>query len=428
MASKHTQIPRAVNEFKLFLDYNFDSYINAYKNIKPSEGWNIPYLSSEVYEIVANLKDDLYEGIYPKLIKENPVSDEEIINAFKGALTLFLSYNCVFESIVNKNKEKEGVGYLGLAEGIVHELLHKAIFKLKEVIQLAEEDILRDKTKKNKVSKRITDNIICIITATTEEFKTLQSKIPNAMTLPTDKDDSQIYYRGTITGKNGTKISLIFTQLHFQGIASASNTTTKMILAFKPQLVVMVGHAAGNKKRKNNLSIGDILICQESIDYDSVILTDKDSTIQVKEKPNPFKADSTLIQSLRNYAIIATNLQQIKELSTYKDKMTHDLKFIEGKLVSGDALVRSENWFERVTRDNHEIIGLDMETFGVYFAAENTLKENKPLFVSIKSVSDFGTDSKNLPLEIKDPNIRVKYAIDTSVNFFLKYAENNLPL
>lgn len=121
------------------------------------------------------------------------------------------------------------------------------------------------------------------------------SKISNATPLPTDNDDSQIYQRGTINGKAGVKLNVIFTQLHFQGIASASNTTTKIILAFKPKLIVMVGHAAGNKNLKRDLSIGDILICKEAIDYDSVILIDKGSadepTIKVKEKPNPFKAD-----------------------------------------------------------------------------------------------------------------------------------------
>ncbi|MDO8316005.1 MAG: hypothetical protein Q7T12_00585 [Flavobacterium sp.] len=432
MASKHTKIPRAVNEFKLFLDYNSDSYFDASKNIKPSEGWNIPYHSSEIYDIVGNLEGNLYEGIYPKLSKENPAADEEIINAFKGALTLFESHNWVFEAIIKKKKEKEGEGYLGLAEGIVHELLYKAILKLKEVLQLAEEDILRDKTKRSKVVKKTTEDTICIITATTEEFKTLQSKISNATPLPTDNDDSQIYQRGTINGKNGVKINVIFTQLHFQGIASASNTTTKMILAFKPKLVVMVGHAAGNKNLKRDLFIGDILICKEAIDYDSVILIDRgdanEPTIEVKEKPNPFKADSTLIQSLKNYALVTQNLQQIKRTSRHQDKMTHDLKFKDGKLISGDALVRSATWFQRVTRDNHEAIGLDMETFGVYYSAENTLKENKPLFVSIKSVSDFGENSNILPEAIRDQKIRVEYAIDTSINFFLNYAENNLPL
>ena len=432
MASKHTKIPRAVNEFKLFLDYNYDSYNDAYRNIKPSEGWNIPYHSNEIYLIIGNIEGNLYEGIYPKLTKQNPTSDEEIINDFKATLALFESYNWVFESIINKKKEKEGEGYLGLAEGIVQELLYKAILKLKEVLQLAEEDILRDKTKKSKVYKKPTDNTICIITATPDEFKTLLSKIPNATPLPTDDDDSQIYQRGTINGKNGVKINVIFTQLHFQGIASASNTTTKMILSFKPRLVVMLGHAAGNKNLKRDLSIGDILICKEAIDYDSVILIDRggsdEPTLQIKEKPNPFKADSTLIQSLRNYALVAQNLQRVKNSSRNQDKMIHNLKFKEGKLISGDALVRSAAWFERVTRDNHEAIGLDMETFGVYYSGENTLKENKPLFVSIKSVSDFGEDSNTLPEAIRDHKVRVEYAIDTSVNFFLNYAENNLPL
>lgn len=432
MASKHTKIPRAISEFKLFLDYNYDSYIDAFKNIKPSEGWNIPFYSNDIFVIVGNLEGNLYEGIYPKLLDDNPSSDEEILISFKGCLNLFQNETWVFEAIIKKKKEKDNEPFLGIAEGIVHELLYKAIFKLKEVIQLAEEDLLRLKTRK-KLTRRILDkNTICIITATIAEYNALKLKIPNATSLPTDKNDSQIYQRGSITGKDNCKLNVVFTQLHYKGIASASNTATKMILTFKPKLIIMLGHAAGNKNLQNDLFIGDLLICKEAIDYDSAIIIEKKTStepiVQFNAKPNPFKADSTLIQSLRNYALLSDEMNSIKNASRNNQLFDKDFKFKEGIIISGDALVRSSTWFDRVIKDNHGAIGLDMESFGLYYAAENTLKENKPLFVSLKSVSDFGGNNNDFPKNITDHNVRVEYAIDTSVNFFLKYAEKNLPL
>lgn len=430
MASKHTKIPRAVEEFRLFLDYNYDSYNDAYRNIKPSQGWNIPYQSGEIYTLLDNLYGNLYEGIYPSLLEENPSPDQEIIDRFKATLKFFQDSTWVFDTIIEIKKKNNEDAYLGLAEGVVQELLYKAILKLKEVLQLAEEDIIRDKT--GTVTFKKNENTICIVTATIEEYKTLLSKIPNASPLPTHSEDSQIYQRGTIDGKDNSKINVIFTMLHYQGIASACNTTTKMILSFKPKLVVMLGHAAGNKKLKKTISIGTILICNEAIDYDSAIVIDKGTpespSIQIKDKPNPIKADETILQSLRNFGLIAENLLQIKNASRHSEKITDELNFKEGKLISGDALVRSADWFEKVTRDNHDSIGLDMETFGVYFAARSTLKDEKPLFISIKSVSDFGGSNNGLPEELKDTTVRVQYAIDTSINFFLDYMKNNFPL
>jgi len=428
MASKYTKISRTISELKLFLDYNNEAYYNAFKHIKSSEGWHIPFYANEIYNLLGNIEGNLYENIYEKLTDEDPVSDEEIINTLKGVLTLFDDSKWIFQSILKKKKETSGEQYLSTVEGIVQELLYKATLKLKEVIQLAEEDLLRSKKVNTEEELPYT---ICIITAALEEYRTLLSKIPNASTLPTESNDSQIYQRGTIDGKDGQKINVIFTLLHHQGIAAATNTTTKMILTFKPSLVVMLGHAAGNKSLKRALNVGDILICKEAIDYDSAIIIDRGSSddpkIEFKAKPNPIKADSSLIQSLKNFVIDDENLKIIKEESRHNQLIEEDLHFKDGKLISGDALVRSKTWFNQVTSENHEAIGLDMETFGVYYAAQNTIQKNKPLFVSIKSVSDFGENGNDFPEKIKDHKIRVQYAIDTSIIFFLKYAEKNMP-
>ena len=430
MASKYTKIPRAISEFKLFLDYNNEDYYDVFRNVKPWKGLAVSS-NSDIYPIVDNLEGNLYESIYPKLIEENPASDEEILNSFKGALKLFLDSNRVFEKISKKEL------FFSTEEGLVHTLLIRVIYKLKEVIQLAEEDIIRDKNESANTILPESPNslnakyLIGIVVATSLEFECLHENIVNPNMLPTEDDDSQVYYSGTIE-ENGKVIEVIFTQCHHQGTAAASTTTTKLLKRFKPSMIAMLGHCAGNKNLLKALKLGDVLVCSEAIDYDqvSVIEIIKDGVTEIKEKDRkiPIPSDSTLINLIERYASDLSILESIKESFVQKSAFNDPLSFKVGKLISGDALVRSENWFNKIISDNTGAVGLDMETYGVYYSSEHTLFKNKPLFVSIKSVSDYGSHKKDFPLGLEDHNLRVAYAVHTSVHFFLKFAATHLPI
>src|SRR5690554_2724086 len=118
MASKHTRIPRAINEFKTFLEYYHDEYRDALKHIRPSEGWNIEYYRNEIYQLPIEMHSNLYEGIYPKLTPDNPVADEEILLSFKGCLGHFQNLNSVFDKILDSRKKNNEEVILWSVEGI----------------------------------------------------------------------------------------------------------------------------------------------------------------------------------------------------------------------------------------------------------------------------------------------------------------------
>jgi len=198
-------------------------------------------------------------------------------------------------------------------------------------------------------------------------------------------------------------------------------------------MIVMLGHLAGNKNLKNDLNIGDVVICKTAIDYDNAIVIERktegtEPIIELKGKPNPIQADSKLIQLLENMTLEATKMTRVKESCSNHELFNPTLNAHSGKLISGDALVRSEEWFKKVIYDNPGAIALDMETFGFYYASEHTMFQDKPIFVSIKSVSDFGGSNKHLPEEIKDHHLRVQYAVETSINFFLEFVKGHLPI
>ena len=67
---------------------------------------------------------------------------------------------------------------------------------------------------------------------------------------------------------------------------------------------------------------------------------------------------------------------------------------------------------------NRKLLGIDMETYAVYYAAQNAM--NSPKFVSIKAVSDYANQHKNDDYQ--------KYAAFISIQFLLKKLDDILLL
>jgi nucleoside phosphorylase len=218
-----------------------------------------------------------------------------------------------------------------------------------------------------------------------------------------------------------------------QGTASAATLTTKLVLSYSPNFVAMLGHAAGNRNLASGLKVGDIMLAETSVDYDQVsILTRKmadgeQETIE-KDRKHVITADGTLVDAIIQFATQTDILNKIKDGYPSEDLFTHSLNLKPGKLISGNALIRSEEWFQKMINENTGTIGLDMETHGFYYAAQNTVFKNKPLFISLKSVSDYGSERHDYNKAIKSHIIRINYATYTSANFLFHFAINCLPL
>ena len=91
-------------------------------------------------------------------------------------------------------------------------------------------------------------------------------------------------------------------------------------------------------------------------------------------------------------------------------------------MVTGSSLVRSESKIAEINETYHNIKGLDMETHGFYYAARNTFDDYQPYFVSIKSVSDFGDNTKHK----LTTDERRKYALFTSSNALVKIIQTEI--
>lgn len=384
MPSQYSRINRATDEFKNFLEYYRDEYEDAYKYMRPGQGWVIPYRAEYIFELANSMYGSLYDSIHPLLFAEEPATDEDLLDRFKGLSAYLEKQEVEFEDIAEHHEEK----VLDANISTVYGLYRKLRYKLREIIRLAETDIDNSQTAATgqhplPVSSENPTRLVGIITATDEEEQAvLRLMLGRPQPSAYNAQDSSIYYRGEFQ-KDGRTIPVVLVRTHHQGVAAASNTTTKLLLSYQPSLVVMLGHAAGNRNVPS-AHLGDVLIASESVDYHQIELVQRkdpdtgDTTFAERDKKYPIHIDAFLLGRLRMVAQRKELAEEIKEAYGSKELFKDSISCRVGKFVTGGVLMRSEERIKQIVADNPGTIGLDMETHGFYYACARPCEQLEP--------------------------------------------------
>lgn len=232
-----------------------------------------------------------------------------------------------------------------------------------------------------------------IITAVERECKSVLELDLNWSTIIIH-GDSTLYKQGIIKGKE-KDYKIVLAQQHQMGMPAAGVLTMKLIQNFKPRYVGMLGIAAG---KQNRVNLGDILIAAESWDYGSGKIrengADKDNYL-FEPEPHQLSMDIQLKEKLsQDFSDVLYNIRRDWNKQCTEEINT-DIKIHVGALASGAAVIQDETVVQNyIDPQNRKLLGLDMETYAVYYAAVNT-QLPKPRFFSIKSVCDFASKEKN---------------------------------
>lgn len=393
-----------------FLDYYQDEYQDAMKFITKSKGCYIRYKSEEFFNIPPFLYNHLYNVLYEKIRPENPIAYNEKIQAIKISYAELSNLINFFEDIFNNAKQDDFL----LFESYLYGLVYSAKLKVEEIIKAFEKeiDIKQDKIK----------NGVLIITTTNSEFEALKTELCNAETITKAHLPSFIFYETKLSTTYGNKI-IYYVQLTYQGVPACVNVTTILLNELNPESVFMVGHLAGNKNRKDTIKLGHVLVATESVDYNQVEYVKKSNQeYGEKDKKHTIEINTKLKNSLNHFY---TNNGKILS-QKLKDKFEFDNDFDVhfGKVVTGSALLRDETKFEEIISNNSSLLGLDMETYGFYFACNNTNSQNPPFFASLKSVSDYGEKKPTTHNNLITPKQRQDFASKSSVLFLIEYIKN----
>lgn len=259
---------------------------------------------------------------------------------------------------------------------------------------------------------------IAVLTATPAEFKSVISMLSDIKEFEIGELDATIYHSGILKDKNKS-FKVLVPYPTGMGSTITSSITTKIMTIFAPRYIFMIGIAAGNKNINN---VGDILIAEKSINYEEVVEIEKKNKTTLKKFMQNADSINTYFKTKLTKFSTSSSIQEIQNGYKNKKKIESELKCKIGLIVTGSSIIRSQSKIEELNKTYHNIIGLDMETHGLYYVASNTLKTGAPYFVSIKSVSDFG-DSSQHSLSL---NERRDYALYTSSETFKKFVLNYL--
>ena len=226
-------------------------------------------------------------------------------------------------------------------------------------------------------------------------------------------NDSTIYHKGCF--RSGQKrLSVIAACAQQMGMPAAAVLASKLIAQFRPRYLAMSGIAAAVKGGEAKL--GDILIADQSWDYESgkhIIVKDK-QVFEPEPRSIPLRVDikEWLLHHQAQNSFIA-DIQNAWRGGKRQERLQVHI----GPIASGSGVVQDEKIIEHIKAHSRKLIGLDMETYGVFFAGENSALP-RPIVMSIKSACDFADMDKS--------DEQQEYAAFTSAQYLFRFALERL--
>ena len=223
--------------------------------------------------------------------------------------------------------------------------------------------------------------------------------------------DDAIYHAGKIATERGT-LRVGATACLEMGMPAAAISAMKLIDNFRPRYIAMTGIAAGVVG-----DFGDILIADQSWDYGSGKLGKDNSGLRkFLPAPTAIQLNPALKYQLNWFVSRRSALEKIRSAWRGREA-AKALKVHIGPLASGASVVESKELIEELLSHNRKLIGVEMETYGVFLAAR-MCREPRPTAMSFKSVCDFGNGEKDDQFQ--------EYAAFTSANFLYEFAIDSL--
>jgi nucleoside phosphorylase/CheY-like chemotaxis protein len=255
---------------------------------------------------------------------------------------------------------------------------------------------------------------LAIITALRQtELESILNLNANWRVIPVSNDSTE-YHAGVFT-QGEKKLKVIAAACPQMGMVAASVLTMKLIHNFRPKYVAMTGIAAGIRGTSN---FGDILVTESSFDSGSgKIKTNTAGESFLQPDYKQIDLDTDLKEKL---IACKGNREFLDEIQNNwpADKPPHRLNIHLGPLASGAGVIENKKIVDDIKGHSRKLLGIDMETYGVYYAAKHSTKPRPHAFISLKSVTDFADPDKDDSYQ--------RYAAYTSASFLYRFFLNKV--
>ncbi|MGN1099037.1 MAG: hypothetical protein ACI4S9_01715 [Christensenellales bacterium] len=221
--------------------------------------------------------------------------------------------------------------------------------------------------------------------------------------------DEQTYYVSSFV-KDGIANKVVYARQSEMGMTVAVTLTMKLIEHFRPRYVLMAGIAAGIAPVGSAEQIyGDVVVADMIWNYASGKFV----------SPDRSEIRFGSVGFIPRPAVVMTDERILSYVKQAADSAENQCRVHFGVMATGSAVVTNR---EIVKKQIHsmfaETIGLDMEAYGVVYAAQNATAP-RPIPLVIKSVCDYANSEKSDQYQ--------KFAAYTSCEFSKIVIEKFLP-
>ena len=236
-------------------------------------------------------------------------------------------------------------------------------------------------------------------------------------TIPADL--STTFYTKNIEIANGKNIRIVTCYALQMASTASSALTTKLIYNYRPRYLFMTGIAAAVNREDANL--GDIMVASKVWDGASgKIKTDEDGNDIFMPDYHELPLDADMQGIVNRLASDRNLLNSIEEGYRFQQgKPDTKLNVHIGPIASVPAVLSSKDEVVKIQEHCRKLLGIEMEGYGVFYAANNSARPRPTYTVLVKSVSDYADPDKSDNYQ--------DYAMYTSAAFVRHIINNCLP-
>lgn len=185
--------------------------------------------------------------------------------------------------------------------------------------------------------------------------------------------------------RDGRKHTLVHAKLDEMGMTAAATDTMKVINAFRPRYIIMVGVAAGVANSDEGLQYGDVIVPGVVWNYSAGKFVSPELA-EIKYGNLGFIPKSTaekIPEDIIPYLLKAINSEE------------NPCRAFYGPMACGSTVVANRELLDKqIISQYNNTAGLDMESYAVVYAANHST-DPRPIPIIAKSVCDFADNEKS---------------------------------
>ena len=202
-------------------------------------------------------------------------------------------------------------------------------------------------------------------------------------------DDTTFFQEGHFE-IDGKRYKVAAAHASRMGMVSSAVTATKIIRELRPKVLAMTGICAGHKSKAK---LGDVLVADPAWDFQSGKFTNQNGHTTMEFCPHQIPI---LAELKSRFEHLASDRRLVADIvKEFGSDAPSGFKLRIGPVASGGAVLADGKIIDDVRRlQNRDLLGIEMEIYGVYAAAQFASGPQPKVF-AIKGVCDYADPDKH---------------------------------